>query len=121
MNDIAALTERIRRFRDARNWQQFHSPKDLAVAITAEAGELLQPFVWKSSEESWDRAEAKKMEIADEIADVAILLFELADNLELDLGTIMNAKLDRNELRYPADKSYGSNLKYNELESQSPS
>jgi len=115
MTDIAALTERIRRFRDARDWQQFHSPKDLSVAITAEAEELLQHFVWKSSEESWDRAEAKKPEIADEIADVAILLFELADNLELDLATIMQAKLERNEVRYPVGKAYGSNLKYNEL------
>jgi NTP pyrophosphatase (non-canonical NTP hydrolase) len=116
MDEIASLTERIRRFRDARNWQQFHSPKDLAVAITAEAGELLQHFVWKSSEESWDRAEAKKAEIADEIADVAILLLELADNLQLDLGTIIHAKLDRNEVRYPVSKAFGSNLKYNELE-----
>jgi NTP pyrophosphatase (non-canonical NTP hydrolase) len=115
MTDIAALTERIRRFRDLRNWQKFHSPKDLAVAITAEAGELLQHFVWKSSEESWERAEHKKEELADEIADVAILLFELADNLQLDLATIMEAKLQRNEVRYPVEKSYGSNLKYNEL------
>jgi len=115
MDDIAALTEQIRRFRDSRNWQKFHSPKDISVAITAEAGELLQHFVWKSSEESWDRAETKKAEIADEIADVAILLFELADNLELDLAAIMRAKLERNEVRYPVDKAYGSNLKYNEL------
>ena len=115
MNDIAALTERIRRFRDLRNWEQFHSPKDLAVAITAEAGELLQHFVWKSSEESWERAEHKKEELADEIADVAILLFELADNLQLDLATIMEAKLERNAIRYPVEKAFGSNLKYNEL------
>jgi NTP pyrophosphatase (non-canonical NTP hydrolase) len=115
MNDIAALTERIRRFRDLRNWQQFHSPKDLAVAITAEAGELLQHFVWKSSDESWERAEHMKEELADEIADVAILLFELADNLQLDLATIMEAKLERNAIRYPVEKAFGSNLKYNEL------
>jgi len=115
MSDIASLTDRIRQFRDARNWMIYHNPKDLAVAITAEAGELLQHFVWKSTEESWERAEAKKPEIADEIADVAILLFELADNLGLDLAAEMRAKLERNELRYPVDKAYGSNLKYNEL------
>ncbi len=113
--NIATLTERIRQFRDARDWQQFHSPKDLAVAIVAEAGELLQPFVWKSPEESILISQTKREEIADEIADVGILLFELADNLGLDLAQIMSAKLDRNELRYPADKARGSNLKYNEL------
>ena len=112
---IAEITEKIRRFRDARDWLQFHSPKEMAVAITAEAGELLQHFVWKSPEESWQRAEAKRPEIADEIADVGILLFELADNLKLDLAAEMAAKLDRNELRYPVEKARGSNLKYNEL------
>ena len=112
---IPELTARIRAFRDARDWLQFHSPKDMAVAIVAEAGELLQHFVWKSPEESWVRAEAKKTEIADEIADVGILLFELADNLGLDLAAEMAAKVARNEVRYPAEKARGSNAKYNEL------
>lgn len=112
---IAELTARIRDFRDARDWMQFHSPRDLATAIAAEAGELLQPFVWKSAEESWQTAEKKKREIADEIADVGILLFELADNLGLDIGAEMLAKVERNEIRYPVEKARGSNLKYNEL------
>lgn len=112
---IPELTSRIRAFRDARDWQQFHSPKDLAVAIAAEAGELLQPFVWKSPEESHAIALRKRSEIADEIADVAILLFELADQLGLDLAAEMEAKLLRNETRYPAELARGSNLKYNEL------
>jgi dCTP diphosphatase len=115
MQNIADLTARIIAFRDARDWMQFHSPKDLAVAIAAEAGELLQHFVWKSPDESWARAELKKPEIADEIADVGILLFELAANLNLDLGEVMLAKIERNETRYPQDKARGSNLKYNEL------
>jgi NTP pyrophosphatase (non-canonical NTP hydrolase) len=112
---IEHLTQRICQFRDARDWLQFHSPKDMAVAITAEAGELLQHFVWKSPEESWLRAEAKKAAVADEIADVGILLFELAANLNLDLGQIMLEKLQRNETRYPAEKARGTNLKYDEL------
>jgi dCTP diphosphatase len=114
-SDIASLTARIRAFRDARDWLQFHSPKDLTVAIAAEAGELMQPFVWKSPEESWDIARAKQAEVASEIADVGILLFELADNLGLDLAAVMLEKIERNEVRYPADKARGSNLKYNEL------
>lgn len=113
---IAEITARIRAFRDARDWLQFHSPKDLTVAIIAEAGELLQPFVWKSPEDSWERARDQRDAIASEIADVAILLFELTDNLGLDLAEVMNAKLDRNEERYPAHKARGNNLKYNELE-----
>jgi dCTP diphosphatase len=112
---LESLTERIRQFRDARDWLQFHSPKDLSVAITAEAGELMQHFVWKSPEESWQIAEQKKAAIADEIADVGILLFELADNLKLNLAEEMMAKIERNESRYPAEKARGSNLKYNEL------
>lgn len=112
---IETLTEKIRQFRDARDWLQFHSPKDMAVAIAAEAGELMQHFVWKSPEESWEIGTTKRDAIADEIADVGILLFELADNLKLDLAAEMAAKLARNELRYPADKARGSNLKYNEL------
>lgn len=112
---IAELTAQIRAFRDARDWQQFHSPKDLAVAIVAEAGELLQPFVWKSPDESREIAARRKKEIADEVADVGILLFEFADQLGLDLATEMAAKLARNEIRYPVEKAKGSNLKYNEL------
>lgn len=112
---IELLTEKIRQFRDARDWLQFHSPKDLTVAITAEAGELMQHFVWKSPDESWEIAQKKLPEVADEIADVGILLFELAANLKLDLAQVMMDKLARNEVRYPADKARGTNLKYNEL------
>ena len=117
---IPELTAQIRAFRDARDWQQFHSPKDLAVAIVAEAGELLQPFVWKSPDESREIAVRKRDAIADEVADVAILLFEFADQLGIDLAAEMQAKLARNEIRYPADRARGSNLKYNELPESPP-
>jgi dCTP diphosphatase len=114
-DSIQEITAEIRAFRDAREWRQFHSPKDLAVGITAEAGELLQHFVWQSPEQSEQRAIERKAEIAQEIADVGILLFELADNLGLDLSEVMRAKLARNEQRYPLEKARGSNKKYNEL------
>lgn len=114
-DSIQEITAEIRAFRDARDWRQFHSPKDLAVGITAEAGELLQHFVWQSSEQSEQRALDRKDEISQEIADVGILLFELADNLGLDLSEVMRAKLARNEQRYPLEKARGSNKKYNEL------
>jgi len=112
---IAALTSEIRAFRDARDWRQFHNPKELAVAITAEAGELLQHFVWQNPEQSERRVVDRRAEIESEIADVAILLFELADNCGIDLAVAMRAKLARNEERYPVDKARGSNRKYNEL------
>jgi dCTP diphosphatase len=112
---IQNLTAEIRAFRDARDWRQFHSPKELAVAITAEAGELLQHFVWQTPEQSEQRGRERRGAIAGEIADVGILLFELADNLGLDLAAVMRGKLAINEQRYPVDKARGSNKKYNEL------
>jgi dCTP diphosphatase len=112
---IQELTAEIRAFRDARDWRQFHAPKELAVAIVAEAGELLQHFIWQTPEQSEQRALEKRGEIGAEIADVGILLFELADNLGLDLAETMRAKLANNELRYPVGKARGSNKKHNEL------
>ena len=112
---IEALTAEIRAFRDARDWLQFHNPKELAVAIAAEAGELLQHFVWQDHRQSERRLVDRRDEIASEMADVAILLFELADNSSIDLAGAMRAKLARNEERYPADRARGSNAKYDEL------
>ena len=112
---IETLTAEIRAFRDARDWLQFHNPKELAVAIIAEAGELLQHFVWQDATQSEQRVKERRTEIESEIADVAILLFELADNSGIDLAAAMRAKLARNEERYPVAKARGSNKKYNEL------
>jgi len=114
-DSIAVLTAEIRAFRDARDWMQFHAPKELAVAIAAEAGELLQHFVWQTPAQSEQRARDRRGEIEGEIADVAMLLFELADNLGIDLADAMRAKLAHNEVRYPVHKARGSNKKYNEL------
>jgi dCTP diphosphatase len=112
---IQELTAEIKAFRDARDWRQFHAPKELALAVAAEAGELLQHFVWLTPEQSEARARERRDQVAGEIADVAILLFELADNLALDLAEVMRRKLAQNELRYPVAKARGSNKKYNEL------
>jgi len=114
-DSISELTARIRNFVAAREWQQFHNPKDMAVAIAAEAGELLQHFVWQQPDQVEKRADERRDEIASEIADVGILLFEMADLLGMNLGEVMEAKIARNEHRYPEDKARGNNLKYNEL------
>ena len=112
---MESLTREICAFRDARDWRLFHNPKELAVAITAEAGELLQHFVWQSAEQSEQRVNDRRSEIESEMADVAILLFELADNCGINLAEAIRAKLARNEERYPVAKARGSNKKYNEL------
>ncbi len=114
-DSIAELTAQIQTFVDAREWRKFHNAKDLAVAIAAEAGELMQHFVWQQEEQIEKRLEKNREEIASEIADVAILLFEFADNLGMNLGNVMQAKIARNDVRYPVEKSRGNNLKYSEL------
>lgn len=114
-DSIAELTAKIQRFVDARDWRQFHNPKDLSIAVAAEAGELMQHFVWQQPDQVDARVDARRDEIASEIADVGILLFELADNLGFSLGEVMERKLQSNEKRYPVEKSRGNNLKYNEL------
>jgi dCTP diphosphatase len=112
---IEVLTSEIRAFRDARDWKQFHNPKELVVAIVAEAGELLQHFVWLTAGQSESRVTERRAAIESEIADVAILLFELAANCDIDLADAIRAKLARNAERYPISQAKGSNKKYNEL------
>ena len=112
---IEEITSQIRAFRDERDWKQFHNPKEMAVAIAVEAGELLEHFTWKTATQSEQCAKEKRNEIAEEMADVAILLFEMADNIGTDLSAAIQAKLTRNALKYPVQKSRGSNRKYNEL------
>jgi len=114
-DSISELTSQIQEFVDARDWRQFHNAKDLAVAISAEAGELMQHFVWQQDSQIERRLEDHREEIGSEIADVAILLFEFADNLGFKLGDVMQEKIARNDVRYPVDKSRGNNLKYSEL------
>jgi len=87
----------------------------MAVAIAAEAGELLQHFVWQDAAQSDTRATARRAQIEDELADVATLLFEMANRQGIDLAAAIRAKLARTEVRYPIEKARGSNRKYNEL------
>jgi len=114
-NTIESLTAEIRAFRDARDWLPFHNPKELAVAITAEAGELLQHFVWQDPAQSEQRVRDRRDELASEMADIAILLLELADNCQIPLADAIRSKLAVNNERYPVAKAKGSNKKYNEL------
>ena len=106
---------RIRKFRDDRDWKQFHNPKDLAVSISIEAAELLELFQWKAADESARFAAENRERVSEEIADVAIYLVELADITGIDLAKAIDAKLEKNARKYPVDKSRGVSTKYTDL------
>ena len=109
------VLKRIRQFRDERDWMKFHDPKNLAMSISIEAAELLEHFQWKTGEESSRYAADNREAIADEVADVAIYLFELADNIGIDLAAAIHRKLDKNAAKYPVDKARGVATKYDKL------
>lgn len=94
---------------------KFHDPKNLAMSISIEAAELLEHFQWKTGEEATKYASENREAVADEIADVAIYLFELADNIGIDLANAVHRKLDKNAAKYPVEKSRGVATKYNKL------
>lgn len=112
---IEELQELIRQFRDERDWMQFHNHKDMAAALAIEASELQELFLWKQGEEIEAVAADKRGKLEDELADVAVYLLELADNLGVNLEEAIAAKLEKNALKYPVHKSKGSNAKYDEL------
>lgn len=109
MHDINTVITEIINFRDERNWEQFHNSKDLALAISIEAAELNELFLWKNAED----ADANKLK--SELADVFMFSFLLAHKHGLDVGAIILEKLKENHLKYPVEKSKGSAKKYNEL------
>ena len=116
MQDLNNITAQIREFRDKRDWAQFHNPKDMAIAISLEAGELLEHFLWKDPEEVDARVESHKEEITEEIADIAIYLVELTDNLGIDLLAAMEDKIAKNDAKYPVALAKGSAKKYTEYD-----
>ena len=115
MGEIKQINEKIKKFRDERDWMQFHDPKNMAVSIILEASELLEHFQWKTTEEVEKYARQNHAEIQDEIADIALYLFELADNLGISLIDAMEQKLKKNEMKYPVEKAKGKHTKYNKL------
>jgi len=109
MDDINKIIGELRKFRDERDWAQFHNPKDLAIALSIEVSELLELYLWKDAE----NADAEK--IKEELADVFAYAFMLADNYGLDVAQIMRDKLAKNKQKYPVNKAKGNAKKYNEL------
>jgi NTP pyrophosphatase (non-canonical NTP hydrolase) len=109
MSSIEALKSQVIKFRDERNWKQFHNPKDLAISISLEASELLENFQWKTS----DEVVQKNLDnVKEELADIFIYGLLLADELGIDLEETIKGKIKINNEKYPVEKAYGSNQKY---------
>ncbi len=115
MPDINELTKKLIEFRNARDWQQFHNPKDLALSLTLEAAEVLEHFQWKSKEEIEEYIRTHKDEIGEELADVFNWVLILAHDLDLDILDASEKKIKINEQKYPVEKAKGKHTKYNEL------
>lgn len=115
MADLHTLTDRITRFRDERDWAQFHNPKDLALSLTLEAAELLEIFQWKEAGAIAQTVQARKTDIAHELADVLYWTLLMAHDLKIDLGRALEEKMAANEKKYPVERAKGSSRKYTEL------
>ena len=115
--NIQEIKDKIQKFCEARDWDQFHGAKDLAIGIITEASEVLEHFRWKSEKEVKELFENphKREEVGEEMADVFFFLLRLAQRYDIDLSEAIHKKMDKNEGRYPIDKFKGSNKKYNEV------
>lgn len=109
MDNISIITQELKKFRDERDWAQFHNAKDLALAINIEAGELLELFLWKKAEE------ANTEKVKEELADIFSFAFLLADKYDFDVKQIILEKINQNATKYPVNKAKGSAKKYDEL------
>jgi NTP pyrophosphatase (non-canonical NTP hydrolase) len=113
--EIKDLTKKIIEFRDARDWKQFHKPKDLAISLLIEASEVLEHFQWKSEAEIEEYVKKYKNEIAEELADVFNYLLLMAHDLGIDLIEAERNKIEKSEKKYPIEKAKGKHTKYNKL------
>jgi len=116
--DVAEVQRALREFARERDWEQFHTPKNLVMALAGEIGELIEIFQWRTEKESWQVMEepAKAQAVRDELADVLVYVLRLADLLAVDIGDAVWSKMRQNEAKYPADKVRGSAAKYSELD-----
>lgn len=114
--NIEALQNEIVDFARQRDWEQFHTPKNLACALSVEASELLEIFQWRKTEETRRELDSSTIDhIEEEVADIAVYLFRLCQLLEIDLEEAIKAKMVKNDLKYPVEKAKGNSKKYNKL------
>ena len=118
--DIKSVQKTLREFAQERDWGQFHSPKNLAIALAVEAAELLEPFQWLNEEDSRRLVEnpADYVRVREEVADVMIYLLRLADQLNINLEQAVEEKISKNAEKYPVDLAKGNAVKYNRRESR---
>lgn len=109
MDEFEQTKRQIREFSDKRDWDKFHNPKDLAIALSIEANELLEAFLWKKA------SEVKRDKVEEELADVFNYAFLIADKYNFDIASIIQKKIEANDCKYPADKTWGTLKKYTEL------
>ena len=114
MNELEEVKIRLREFAAERDWDQYHSPKNLAMALIVEAAELVEHFQWLKEEDSTALAPSKLEEVRQELADIQIYLIRLADKLDIDLMSATDEKIKLNEQKYPVEKVRGSSKKYTE-------
>ena len=115
MQNINELTKRIIAFRDARDWKQFHNPKDVALSLVLEAGEVMEHFQWKSKEEMEQYIKTNKTDIGEELADVLWWVLLMSHDLKIDVLNALEKKIKKNEDKYPVEKARGKHTKYNKL------
>lgn len=113
-SDLVELRELVREFVRERDWDKFHTPRNLATALSVEASELLEPFQWLVSGEANELDDAKRTAIRHEMADVLVYLVRLADKMDVDLYAAVQEKMALNRVKYPADKVRGDSRKYTE-------
>ena len=113
---IEELKLKLREFAKVRDWEQFHSPKNLSMALSVEASELLEHFQWMTEKDSYELVPQRQAAVAFEMADIFIFLLRLSDQLNIDLVDMTRRKMEINEKRYPAEKVKGSSKKYNEYD-----
>ena len=114
--NLDELRVRLRRFSEERDWNQFHSPKNLVMALSVEVAELAEHFQWLSEQESDNLTPQVRSQVAEEIADVQIYLVRLADRLDVDILAAASSKLKANEAKYPSQRVKGSSKKYTEYD-----
>ena len=114
-SDLVALRNRLRAFAAERDWDQFHSPKNLSAALSVEAAELLEHFQWLKEDESFALSPEKRAKVAEEIADVLLYLVRTADKLDIDVLDAALKKIEANAKKYPVEKARGKMTKYRDL------
>ncbi len=115
MKDLADITERIVAFRDARDWKQFHTQKDMALSLALEAAEVLEVFQWKTSEQIVQELPTMRDRLGKELSDVLYWVLLMAHDAGIDLGASFVRKMEENESKYPVELAKGSSRKYSEI------